>query len=132
MKRDEKVFEVIQKERERQTNGIELIASENFVSDQVLEAMGSVMSMLKDILEQGIMVVVRMLTSLKTLPLTGLRNCTEPNGSTFSLTAAHKQTWQYCLHAWSLETHSWDWICHMAVTCHTAHLSTPQVFFTNR
>ena len=44
MKRDEKVFEVIQKERERQTNGIELIASENFVSDQVLEAMGSVMT----------------------------------------------------------------------------------------
>ena len=44
MKRDEKVFEVIQKEKERQLNGIELIASENFVSDQVLEAMGSVMT----------------------------------------------------------------------------------------
>ena len=44
MKRDEKVFEVIQKEKERQLNGIELIASENFVSEQVLEAMGSVMT----------------------------------------------------------------------------------------
>ncbi len=44
MKRDEKVFEIIQKEKERQLKGIELIASENFVSDQVLEAMGSVMT----------------------------------------------------------------------------------------
>lgn len=44
MKRDTKVFEIIAKEKERQTQGIELIASENFVSDQVLEAMGSVMT----------------------------------------------------------------------------------------
>lgn len=44
MKRDTLVFEFIQKERERQLGGIELIASENFVSDQVLEAMGSVMT----------------------------------------------------------------------------------------
>ncbi len=44
MKRDTKVFDIIRKERERQLGGIELIASENFVSDQVLEAMGSVMT----------------------------------------------------------------------------------------
>lgn len=44
MKRDTAVFDIIQKERERQVSGIELIASENFVSDQVLEAMGSVMT----------------------------------------------------------------------------------------
>jgi len=44
MKRDEQVFEIIQKEKERQMHGIELIASENFVSPQVLEAMGSVMT----------------------------------------------------------------------------------------
>ncbi|QGY46704.1 aminotransferase class I/II-fold pyridoxal phosphate-dependent enzyme [Maribellus comscasis] len=44
MKRDTLVFDIIQKERERQLSGIELIASENFVSDQVLEAMGSVMT----------------------------------------------------------------------------------------
>jgi glycine hydroxymethyltransferase len=44
MKRDTQVFDIIQKERERQLGGIELIASENFVSDQVLEAMGSVMT----------------------------------------------------------------------------------------
>src|SRR6056297_2645569 len=44
MKRDTAVFDIIEKERERQLGGIELIASENFVSDQVLEAMGSVMT----------------------------------------------------------------------------------------
>lgn len=43
-KRDKLIFELIAKERERQTHGIELIASENFVSDEVLEAMGSVMT----------------------------------------------------------------------------------------
>ena len=44
MKRDTVIFDLINKEYERQLNGIELIASENFVSPQVLEAMGSVMT----------------------------------------------------------------------------------------
>nr|WP_319999670.1 serine hydroxymethyltransferase [uncultured Draconibacterium sp.] len=44
MKRDTLVFDIIRKEHERQLGGIELIASENFVSEQVLEAMGSVMT----------------------------------------------------------------------------------------
>jgi glycine hydroxymethyltransferase len=41
MERDSRIFELIKKENDRQLHGIELIASENFVSDQVLEAMGS-------------------------------------------------------------------------------------------
>ena len=41
MKKDSQLFSVIKKELHRQTSGIELIASENFVSDQVLKAMGS-------------------------------------------------------------------------------------------
>ncbi len=44
MKRDDVVFDLINKEHERQLHGIELIASENFVSRQVLEAMGSVLT----------------------------------------------------------------------------------------
>ena len=44
MNRDTLIFDLIEKERQRQINGIELIASENFVSLQVLEAMGSVMT----------------------------------------------------------------------------------------
>ncbi|MDR2361466.1 MAG: serine hydroxymethyltransferase [Prevotellaceae bacterium] len=44
MKRDIQLFELIKKEEHRQLQGIELIASENFVSPQVLEAMGSVLT----------------------------------------------------------------------------------------
>jgi len=44
MTRDTEIFDIIRRERERQTRGIELIASENYVSDQVLEAMGSVLT----------------------------------------------------------------------------------------
>lgn len=41
MERDQKIFDLIEAEHQRQLKGIELIASENFVSDQVMEAMGS-------------------------------------------------------------------------------------------
>ena len=41
---DEQIFNLIQEENNRQLNGIELIASENFVSDQVMQAMGSVLT----------------------------------------------------------------------------------------
>ncbi|NVO12178.1 MAG: serine hydroxymethyltransferase [Bacteroidales bacterium] len=44
MVRDTQIFDLIEKERQRQMHGIELIASENFVSPQVLEAMGSVLT----------------------------------------------------------------------------------------
>ena len=44
MERDHQIFDLIKKEKERQMHGIELIASENFVSDDVLEAVGSVMT----------------------------------------------------------------------------------------
>ena len=41
MKRDDLIFELIEKEHQRQLKGIELIASENFVSKAVMAAMGS-------------------------------------------------------------------------------------------
>ncbi|GAL63679.1 MULTISPECIES: serine hydroxymethyltransferase [Algibacter] len=44
MQRDEQIFELIEAEKERQLHGIELIASENFVSNQVMEAAGSVLT----------------------------------------------------------------------------------------
>ena len=42
MKQDLQIFDLIRRERERQSLGLELIASENYVSDQVLESMGSI------------------------------------------------------------------------------------------
>jgi glycine hydroxymethyltransferase len=44
MERDQQIFDLIEQEYERQLHGVELIASENFVSNQVLDAMGSVMT----------------------------------------------------------------------------------------
>lgn len=44
MKRDQQVFDIIQKELQRQRHGLELIASENFTSLQVMQAMGNVMT----------------------------------------------------------------------------------------
>src|SRR4030081_2955515 len=44
MQRDNQIFDIIQIELERQRNGIELIASENFTSLQVMQAMGNVMT----------------------------------------------------------------------------------------
>lgn len=44
MKKDTAIFKLIKEEKDRQTRGIELIASENYVSDQVMKAMGSVLT----------------------------------------------------------------------------------------
>ena len=44
MSRDQIIFDLISDEKERQTNGLELIASENYVSEQVMEAAGSVLT----------------------------------------------------------------------------------------
>lgn len=44
MARDEQIFELIEAEKDRQLNGLELIASENFVSEQVMAAAGSVLT----------------------------------------------------------------------------------------
>ncbi|MGM0582388.1 MAG: serine hydroxymethyltransferase [Bacteroidota bacterium] len=44
MQRDNKIFDLIKKEQKRQETGIELIASENFTSPEVMEAMGSVLT----------------------------------------------------------------------------------------
>ena len=41
MERDKQIFDIIEREHQRQAKGIELIASENFVSDEVMQAMGS-------------------------------------------------------------------------------------------
>src|SRR6476660_6108285 len=44
MKRDKVIFDLIEKEKQRQEHGIELIASENFTSTQVMKAMGTVLT----------------------------------------------------------------------------------------
>ena len=41
MRKDNEIFDLIEREHQRQLKGMELIASENFVSDDVMAAMGS-------------------------------------------------------------------------------------------
>mgnify|MGYP000187581581 FL=1 len=61
MKRDDLIFDIIEKEHQRQLKGIELIASENFVSDQVMQAMVLALptSMLKGIPASATMAVAK-------------------------------------------------------------------------
>ena len=61
---DSEVFEIIENELKRQTNHLEMIASENFTSPAVMEAMGSVFTnnMQKVTHTKGIMVDVNMQT----------------------------------------------------------------------
>jgi len=84
MKRDNEVFNIILQEKERQMKGIELIASENFVSDQVLEAMGSVMT---NKYAEGY------------------------PGKRYYGGWALRPTWRYSLHALSRAIHLWVSIC---------------------
>ena len=44
MQKDNVIFKLIKEENDRQTRGLELIASENYVSNQVMKAMGSVLT----------------------------------------------------------------------------------------
>ena len=80
--KDTEIFSLINKEKKRQQQGIELIASENFVSKQVMQAMGSVLqtNMLKDFPENATMEDVRLLTRSSSSPSTGRKFYSMPNG----------------------------------------------------
>ena len=69
MKRDDLIFDIIEKEHQRQLKGIELIASENFVSDEVMQAMGSWLTtnMQKVILASAIMAGAKWWTKANSL-----------------------------------------------------------------
>ena len=83
MKRDDLIFELIEKEHQRQLKGIELIASENFVSDQVMQAMGS---------------------CLTNAP----KAYSAPNTPTYSRTPVHKPMQPYSSPCSIRATNSWD------------------------
>ena len=97
MKKDAALFSIIRKELHRQTSGLELIASENFVSDQVLKAMGPALrtNMLKDIPEKDIMAAASMSTSRNSLPSTAPKHFLMRNGPMFNLTPEPRRTWRY-------------------------------------
>ena len=94
MQRDNQIFDIIDREHLRQRRGIELIASENFVSDEVMRAMGSC------------------LTNKYAEGYPGKRYY---GGCQIVDEAENLRSWLASTQA----TPSWAWICLMAVTCRT-------------
>ena len=94
MKRDTQIFDLIDKECHRQKEGLELIASENFVSEQVMQAMGSCLT---NKYAEGypgpvITVVAKSLTRRNNWLSTGLASYSVPNLLTCNRIPAHKLT----------------------------------------
>lgn len=97
MKRDSQVFDLISEERNRQMHGIELIASENFVSDEVMEAMGSVLT---NKYAEGYPAAryyggCQVVDKVENLAIERVCNCTAPSTPTYSPTPAHRPTWPF-------------------------------------
>ena len=95
MKQDVQIFNLIKKEEDRQTSGIELIASENYVSDQVLEALGSICTNKypKDIREQDTMADVRSSIRSNSWPSTDSAKSSKLSMPMCSRTPEHRRTW---------------------------------------
>jgi hypothetical protein len=97
MERDHKIFDIIEREHQRQLHGIELIASENFVSEQVMEAMGFTLptNMPKAIRGKGIMGVARLWTKVNRWPLKEPKNYSVLHGPTYNPIQVPRPTWRY-------------------------------------
>lgn len=110
MKRDEQIFDIIKRERERQMKGIELIASENFVSDQVMEAMGSVLTnkYAEGYAGHRYYGGCEVIDESETLAIERLKKILTLNGQMFSLILVLKRTWLFLWPVWSLETNFSD------------------------
>ena len=131
MKKDKIIFDLIKDEEERQRLGIELIASENFVSDQVMKAMGSVLTNKYaegypgrryyggcQIVDQAEQIAI---DRAKTL-----YNAEYANVQPHSGAQANMAVLLTCL---KRETLSWGSTWHMVVTCHMDLLLIHRVFF---
>ena len=135
MKQDLQIFDLIRNEKERQSSGLELIASENYVSDYVLEAMGSIctnkyaegysgkryyggcekVDIVED-LARGTMAAARSLTRSSSLRSTASARSMTLNMPTFSLTPAPRRIWPSLWPASSLATPLWDLTSHREAT----------------
>ncbi len=93
--KDSAIFNLIEKEHKRQSKGIELIASENFVSEQVMQAMGSCLT---NKYAEGYPAHryyggCEVVDEVENLAIERLKNYSEPNTQMFSLTVELKPTW---------------------------------------
>ena len=116
MQRDNVIFDIIDREHLRQRRGIELIASENFVSDEVMRAMGSCLTNKYAEGYPGHRYYggCQIVDEAENLAIERAKSFSELNGQTFSLTVAHKPTWQFSWPASSRATSSSVWTSAMA------------------
>lgn len=111
MQRDNQVFDIIDREHLRQRRGVELIASENFVSDEVMRAMGSCMT---NKYAEGYPAKryyggCQVVDEAENLAIERAKSSSALNGRTYSPTAALRQIWLYLWPACSPETNLWAW-----------------------
>ena len=99
MKRDDLIFDIIEKEHQRQLKGIELIASENFVSDQVMQAMGSCLTnkYAEGYPGKRYYGGCEVVDQSEQIAIDRVKKSSVPNGPTFNPTRAHRPMLPYSL-----------------------------------
>ena len=92
MKKDQEIFDLIEKEHQRQLKGMELIASENFVSDEVMQAMGSCLTnkYAEGYPGKRYYGGCEVVDVVETLAIERVKNCSVQNMPTCSLTLVHR------------------------------------------
>lgn len=92
MERDQVIFDLIEKEHQRQLKGIELIASENFVSDEVMQAMGSCLTnkYAEGYPGKRYYGGCQVVDEVENLAIERIRSSSVPNMPTYSLTLEHR------------------------------------------
>ena len=133
MERDTVIFDLIKKECQRQKEGIELIASENFVSDEVMEAMGSCLTNkyaegYPGARYYGGCQIVDQTEQLAIDRACKLFGAEYANVQPHSGAQANAAVFFACMKPGD----TWDWIWLTEVTCLTDHLSTFQESTINR
>jgi glycine hydroxymethyltransferase len=110
MERDSKIFDIIEREHQRQQKGIELIASENFVSEQVMQAMGSCLTNKYAEGYPGHRYYggCQVVDEAEQLAIDRLKEFLAQHGLTYNHTPAHKQTWQCSWQCLNRAINSWD------------------------
>ena len=132
MKRDQEIFDIIEREHQRQAKGIELIASENFVSDQVMQAMGSCLTnkYAEGYPGKRYYGGCEVVDEAESLAIARIKKLFGAEYANVQPTPEHRPTQPFSRQYLCRVRHSWDLTLHTAVTCHTVQPSTHQVSFT--
>jgi hypothetical protein len=119
--KDPEIYASIEKEKQRQKEGLEMIASENYVSDSVLEAQGSVLTNKyaegpRVIPASGITEDANSSIRSNNWPSTGRKSFSAAATPTFNRTPDLRPTWPCTWRNSSPATRSWEWIFLTAAT----------------